>query len=73
MRPTDAGHLAVSTTWFEAALVIFIVVFLVVVGWTLLARPGAFDDVARIPLDDEVVTPKDDERRGDEATKETDP
>ena len=70
MPGTDVITLAVSTSWIEIALVIFLVVFLAILGWVLFARPGAFDEAARIPLNDDVVTErKATERGSDEATK----
>ena len=44
-----------SLTWIEIALVIFITVFVGVVIWVMFAKRGAFNDAARIPLDDENV------------------
>jgi cbb3-type cytochrome oxidase subunit 3 len=45
-------------TLIEVALIIFVVVFVGIVIWLVLARRGRFDDAARIPLDDDVVTPR---------------
>jgi len=57
MLATQPGGGALS--WIEIALVIFFVVFLAIVIWVILARPGRFRKAARIPLeDDRVVTPR---------------
>ena len=50
MQPTEAPA---SPIWLEVAMILFIVVFLAIVIWVLLARPGAFKRAARIPLDDD--------------------
>jgi cbb3-type cytochrome oxidase subunit 3 len=50
VQPTEA---AVSPIWLEVAMILFIVIFLAIVVWVLLARPGAFNRAARIPLDDD--------------------
>jgi len=50
----------ISMAWFEIALIIFMVVFALIVAWTLMCRGGHFRHAARIPLDDAVVvTPRD--------------
>ncbi|MFW5683043.1 MAG: hypothetical protein ACOC1G_08575 [Phycisphaeraceae bacterium] len=50
--------------FIEAGLLIFFVVFVVIVAWTLMGRKGRFDREAHIPLSDEPVTPIDDPKRG---------
>ena len=45
--------------WIEAAMVIFFVVFVGIVLVVVFARRGKYDDDARIPLEDGVVTPRD--------------
>ena len=50
MQPTET---AVSPVWLEVAMILFIVIFLAIVVWVLLARPGAFRRASRIPLDDD--------------------
>jgi cbb3-type cytochrome oxidase subunit 3 len=44
---------AASPVWLEVAMIVFIVIFLAIVAWVLLARPGAFRRASRLPLDDE--------------------
>jgi cbb3-type cytochrome oxidase subunit 3 len=50
VQPTDAAG---SPIWLEVAMILFIVIFLAIVAWVLLARPGAFKRASRIPLDDD--------------------
>jgi hypothetical protein len=51
---------AVSMAWFEIALIIFMVVFVLIVVWTLMCRGGHFRSAAQIPLDDAtIVSPRD--------------
>jgi len=71
MPPIDVTvFLATGTVWIEIAMVIFMVVFLAIVAWVVLARPGAFRRVSRIPLHDEkVVTPRDEDERADESNE----
>jgi cbb3-type cytochrome oxidase subunit 3 len=52
--------LADGMLFVEIALVIFMVVFLGIVAWVLLSRPGKYRKAARIPLEDSVVTPRED-------------
>ncbi len=60
MLPTDVQILAVTTSWFEAALIIFFVVFVLIVLRAAFARPRAYHHAARIPLDDQgILTPRD--------------
>ena len=55
-QPESSGG---ALPWIEIALVIFFVVFLAIVIWVIIARPGRFRKAARIPLeDDRVVTPR---------------
>jgi cbb3-type cytochrome oxidase subunit 3 len=49
----------------KAGLVIFVLVFVGIVAWVLMGRKGRFDREARIPLEDEPVTPIEDHSRGD--------
>lgn len=62
MMPTiDTGAgllLAASLTWIEIALLMFFTIFIGIVVWLAAARRGKFDEAARIPLDDDVVTPR---------------
>jgi cbb3-type cytochrome oxidase subunit 3 len=44
---------AISPIWLEVAMILFIVIFLAIVTWVLLARPGAFRRTSRLPLDDD--------------------
>ena len=46
-----------SLDWIEAALIIFVVVFLIVTVRACTRRRGAFDDAARLPLSDEPGAP----------------
>lgn len=56
-----------SIAWIEAALLIFVVVFVAVTIGVLLRKRGQFDDAARIPLeDDDPVTPRSTGGQGDE-------
>ena len=49
----------VSMAWFEIALIIFMVVFVLIAIWTLICRGSHFRRAAQIPLDDAVVvTPR---------------
>ncbi len=60
MMLASAPPPAVSMAWFEIALIIFMVVFVLIVVWTLMCRGGHFRSAAHIPLDDAtVVTPRD--------------
>ena len=54
--PIDRLLLAASLSWIEAGLLIFFGVFVLIAGWALLQRRGAFDRHARIPLDDDSIT-----------------
>ncbi|MCL4209455.1 MAG: cbb3-type cytochrome c oxidase subunit 3 [Phycisphaeraceae bacterium] len=61
MWATDARFvlLAAGVTWVEAALVLFFVMFLAVVIWTVVAKRDRFHAVSRIPLqDDRPVEPR---------------
>jgi len=49
-----------GTGWIEAALIVFFVVFLAIVASVLLRRKGHYRDASRIPLEDDVVTPRGD-------------
>ncbi len=61
MTPAEPVEPAASTHLIEAALVIFLIVFLVIVARLVFTRSSRYRDAARIPLsDDEVVTPRDD-------------
>ena len=40
---------------FEIALIIFMVVFLGVAAWTLLAKRGSFDQRAQLPMQDDDI------------------
>ncbi|MCA9297343.1 MAG: cbb3-type cytochrome c oxidase subunit 3 [Phycisphaerales bacterium] len=42
-----------TLAFVEIALIIFFTVFIGVLLWVVLRRRGAFDHVARIPLDDD--------------------
>jgi len=44
--------------WIEAALLIFFVVFVGIVLVVVFARRGKYDAAARIPLEEDVVTPR---------------
>ena len=57
---------AASMGWIEAALVIFFVVFVVIIIGVVLRKRGHFDAAARIPLDDDVTTPRDEQARDEE-------
>ena len=60
MSPTEAAEPATGAmTYIEIALIIFVVVFLVIVVGVLLGRPSKYEEASRIPLDDDVVTPRD--------------
>ena len=60
MSPTEAAEPASGAmTFVEIALIIFVVVFLVIVVGVLLGRPAKYEAASRIPLDDDVVTPRD--------------
>lgn len=50
--------------FIEAGLVIFFLVFVAILAWVLMGRAGRFEQHARIPLEDEPVTPIDDLNRG---------
>ncbi|MHC4810015.1 MAG: cbb3-type cytochrome c oxidase subunit 3 [Planctomycetota bacterium] len=50
--------------FIEAGLVIFFLVFVAILAWVLMGRAGRFERHARIPLEDEPVTPIDDLNRG---------
>ena len=76
--PTELRMLATGTVFIEIALVIFMVVFMVILAWVVLSQPGKYRRAARIPLEDDVVTPRADHsrrrpaREGDAARSETD-
>ena len=55
MSMSETLILAVSTTWFEVALVIFMTAFVGIVLLVTCSRSSYFRDAARIPLDDEAV------------------
>ena len=55
---TEPVILAQGVVLIEIALLIFMVVFLAIVAWVVLARPGRFRKAANIPLEDDVVTPR---------------
>lgn len=48
----------------KAGLVMFVLVFVGIVAWALMGRKGRFDREARIPLEDDPVTPIEDHTRG---------
>jgi cbb3-type cytochrome oxidase subunit 3 len=59
MPTLDGLVLADTRTAVIVAMIIFIAVFLAIVGWVIFARQGRFKDAAHIPLeDDRVVTPR---------------
>jgi hypothetical protein len=59
MDRTEPLLLAATTAWIEIAMIIFMVVFVGIVVWVLLVRPGGFKNEARIPLEeDRVLTPR---------------
>ncbi len=76
MRQTDAHvmlMLGETTFWIEVAMMIFFVVFLGIVFYVLLARPGAFKKAAQIPLDDQaVMTPRQETASTDGTAKASD-
>lgn len=66
-----AAQPQMTTSWFEIALVIFMVVFLAIVVWVLAMRGEYFRKASRIPLEDErIVTPRE-MSKGDAAEKDT--
>ena len=62
-----------SLSLVEAGLVIFLAVFVLISIWALAARRGAFDRVARIPLEDEPVEPRAEPQTPHGARNQNDP
>lgn len=50
--------------FIKAGLLIFFLVFVGIVAWTLMGRSGRFDKHARIPLQDDPVEPIETTHRG---------
>lgn len=61
VEATKQAEQASTGVWIEAALIIFLVVFLAIVAWTVFSRSGYFRHASQIPLDDQTpVTPRTD-------------
>jgi cbb3-type cytochrome oxidase subunit 3 len=62
MSATDTAPVVSSAsaiTLVEIGLIVFLVMFAVIVVWVMLKKKSEYEKAKRIPLEDDVVTPRD--------------